>query len=210
MQRVQEISSWWAWNRGDGSAYAPSRIPAFWLRVAYRRWQDARDQFGPLADHAQHISPELVTHEAARRQRPEAETTARMIAATDASDWETLHYRLKAMGRLWQPWPHNRQIYGLVPFNTLQHDDAAALRATLDMACAHGELVPRLDGWQLRVVPQSLRGFLLMSCAADVAAKRRFRRCDQCHEWFPVARADAKFCSAVCRQAAHQSAKMEQ
>ena len=200
-------NSWWTWYRADGSRYAPSDIDGLWMRVADRRWMDAREQFGPLADHAGLIQqldtdPETgtVTHSATSRGQQAA-------ISADQSDWKVLHYRLKAMAKLWQPWPDNADIYCLSEFNPLQHADASALRATLELAAMDGELMPRLDGWRLRVVPRSLRGYLLMTCAADVADQRRFRRCANCNEWFGLARSDTKHCSQACRQAFYAARK---
>jgi hypothetical protein len=203
---VQE-NSWWTWVRGDGAPYAPSEIPALWLRVADRRWPDAGREFGPLADYGGLIrtldtNPDTgaVTGGVASHGRDAA-------IREDATGWKTLHYRLRAMAKLWQPAPDNPAIHRLIQFNVLQHADAIALRNTLSMAASDGELTPRLDGWHLRIVPQNLRGYLLMTCAADVAAHQRFRRCAHCNEWFALTRADAKHCSPACRQAFHQANK---
>ncbi len=200
-------NSCWTWYRADGSRYAPSDIDGLWKRVADRRWEDARDQFGPLADYAGLILKLNTDPDAGGVRGGETSPGEEAAIRADHSDWKLLHYRLKAMPKLWQQWPGNPDIYCLSEFNPLQHADASALRATLEMAAMDGELMPRLDGWRLRVVPRTLRGYLLMTCAADVAAQRRFRRCANCGEWFGVARTDTKHCSQACRQAFYAAGK---
>jgi hypothetical protein len=181
--------SWWTWARGDGTAYAPSAIDGLWRRVADRKWLDAQAEFGPLDD-----------YETLRRARG-----VEAVSREDATGWKTLHYRLRAMAKLWQPSAGEPAVHALTDFNPIQHADATALRHTLAMSAVDGELAVRLDGWHLRVVPASLRGYLLMTCAADVAKRQRFRRCGNCDEWFPVMRTDNRFCSNNCRQAHHQA-----
>jgi hypothetical protein len=196
--------SWWTWVQGDGTRYAA--VPELWRRVADRpRWQDARGEFGPLADHTAMIREIDTDPDTGARAYSAASRGQQAADRVDAGDWQILHGRLKAMARLWQPWSHNPEIFSLTRFNPLQHADAAALRATLEMAAVDGELSPRLDGWHLRVVPQTLRGFLLMTCAADVAAQQRFRRCTNCNEWFHVGRSDNRYCTNACRQAHHRT-----
>jgi hypothetical protein len=183
-------NSWWTWTRGDGAPYAAGAVPALWRRVADRRWQVAKDDFGWVEDYAQ-----------LDRLRPGA------ASRQNDSDWKLISYRLKAMAKLWQPSPEEPAIYQLGTFNPLQHEAANALRVTLGMAAQDGDLAVRLDDWTLRIVPRSLRGYLLMTCAADVAAHQRFRRCIVCNEWFPIQRTDARHCSNACRQAAHVANK---
>ena len=198
-------SSWWTWYRADGSRY--EAVPGLWMRVAARpRWQDARDEFGPVVDYDQQLPPSLFAEHAAREQRPKGEIATAVARKANNAGWQDLHRQLKAMAQLWQPQAHNPEVHYLVPFNPLQHGDAVALRFALEKAAVDGELAPRLDGFQLRVVPQSLRGFLAMTCAADLAAQQRYRRCANCGEWFPVDRADRRTCSNACRQAHHRSA----
>jgi hypothetical protein len=178
----------WTWRRGDGSEYVASAIPALWLRIADRKWpalssdkpyRDMLRDYGPLADEDDLVRP----------------------------DWKTLHHWLKGAARLWHPSADDPAIHCLNTFALPRDANARALRVSLDTAGMDGDLVPRLNEWRLEVMPLSLRGFLLMTSVADIAARQRFRRCDQCHEWFPVARTDARFCSNVCRQAAHLASK---
>jgi hypothetical protein len=121
------------------------------------------------------------------------------------SDWEGLLSLLKAIAGLWQPSRGDASVHALCLINPLQNADTSSLQAELAIAATHNEYAVRIDNWQMRIVPQSLRGYLLMTCATDVARFQRFRRCQNCNEWFPLQRADAKHCSLACRQAAYQA-----
>lgn len=203
---MREISVW-TWTGGDGARYAPGAVPALWRRIAdLPNGQDAKARYGLLADHGQHIDEKLFDPADVRAHGGAEKLFNHMVGATDHSDWRTLHYRLKAAAKLWQPEAENPQIFYLAPFSPLQHSDIAALRATTEMIFLDEELVLRLDGWRIVHVPLSLRAFLLAACVTDIGAKQRFRRCDHCQLWFPVSRNDQRFCTNVCRAAAHHAA----
>jgi len=206
-------NSAWTWRRYDGSEYAASEVPALWRRVADRdSVDDARDEFGPLLYPADLID-ELVLDSA---------DVSADVAQRDASAWGELHSQLRRVATLWRPAVFRAgegaagevladpTIHRLDSF-ALSHGRgsrvAALLRIQLETAIHDRDVLPELDGWHLRVVSQNLRGLLLMTCVADIAARRRFRRCAHCSEWFPIARTDARFCGTTCRQAAHAAAK---
>ena len=208
---MQEFSEW-TWRRSDRSEYNASAIPALWRRVTDRDWLAAQSEFGPLAYHDDLIralntdtQTGVVTYGTSSRGEKAA-------LFRDAENWQVLHNRLQHVAALWIPSTNDPTIHALDTFALERDRYAAALRvvvASIAGADGEGELVPALDGWHLRVKPQSLRALLLMDCVGDIAARQRFRRCDHCSEWFPVARADARFCSPSCRQATHIANKTE-
>ena len=57
-------------------------------------------------------------------------------------------------------------------------------------------------------VPGSLRDALWLQFAHAIACKIDYRPCDECHTWFElspkIARADKRYCSAICRNRAYQ------
>jgi hypothetical protein len=173
----------------------------------------------PLLDEGEEVSSEREYFERRLRDgdvellpdppREPDEARARAFAEmAGAHDWQALYGRLREVALLWEPEPRDRTVLRLGAVNPLQHGPASALHAMLAIAATDDEFAVRADGWQLRIVPKTLRGFLLMSCAADLGARQRFRRCDVCSEFFPVMRSDARFCTSACRQAAH-AAKQE-
>jgi len=203
---MQGLSKW-TWRRWDGSEYPAGRIPSFWRRVADRSQQEAQRDFGPLADY-QELIRDVDKREGGRRGADSA--GPRAAARHDWGDWEILHYRLKAVAKLWKPSATDAGVFELDRFDLQRNPDAAALRATLDMAIADDELLLRLEGWHLVTVPMSLRGLLLLGAVVDIAAAQRHRRCDQCNEWFPLRRNDQKFCGGKCRLQAHIAGRAEE
>jgi hypothetical protein len=189
---VQDFSTW-TWRRGDGSEYPAGQVSALWRRVADRTLEDAQLQFGELT------APRGREFFAGVTRSGEG-----FAAPDDASRWSGLHYLLGQVADLWVPMTEASEIHTLDTFRMSRDPAAEVLRIAVGQAAVGGEITPRLDGWRLEFRPRSLRAGLLMGVVADIAGRRRLRRCDACHEWFSFARSDARFCSSLCRAHAHK------
>jgi hypothetical protein len=190
----------WTWKRLDGSEYEAGGIPALWRRVADRpNPAAAQCEFGPL-DEAGFFAGESFA----------GGDFASPNDFAGQADWPALHGLLTSTANLWRPSAKAPEISDLDAFQ-LQRDPAVErLRVIASQVAVGGEITPRLEGWQLQFRPMSLRAGLVMGVVADIGGRRRFRRCDQCGEWFSFARTTARFCSSACRAAAHSAGKSEE
>jgi hypothetical protein len=186
----------WTWKRLNGSEYEAGAIPALWRRVVDRPDPvTAHNEFGPLAnDKAAFFAGDSFVGDS-------------FIGRDDLAEWQSLHQLLTQVARLWRVSAEAPEIYALDTFQLPRDPAIEKLRVAASQAAVQGEIAPRLVEWRLQLQPMSLRAGLLMGCVSDIADRRRFRRCDHCTEWFPLARSDARFCSSACRQAAHIAGK---
>lgn len=203
------ISSW-TWRRRDGTTYRG--FDALWRRIADRPWE--RDYFSdrPYADvFLQQFGPMTGGPWAMELQHiarfDDYDGTAREQVHHDTTAWKRIHRELVALAALWHPSPEDADIQTLDPLLLQGSEHAAYLRSELETASLAGELPLRLTGWEPRITPTSLRGYLLYTAVTSIGAEHRFRRCDQCREWFVISRADARYCSSACRKAAHLASK---
>lgn len=194
-----QMSKLWVWTapktieRSGGTIrfvgwrqYAPTRIPALWLRVAGLMsdlaksrdggWLEALREFGPLDD----VLDETARDEAQLRQ-----------------PWTRTIRHLDEVAMLWR----NEEGGGTW----------ALPAAPVSLARGYGRLLNELtrvaydqvqlvtDGPSLVPQPRTLDAFFWLTAAQAVREKHRFRRCERCEGWFSVQRADARFCTASCR-----------
>jgi len=168
------------WVRDSGERYDPSIVPAFWRRVADQpSWQDAQSQFGPL-DNV--VLPEIW-----------------------AENWQQMHTRLGTVTKLWRLSAEDSTLYQpIARIKVRQNAAAQSIHAALLAMISQRLLTVGIDfgTWRPELRADSLRAFLLADCATAIGEAVSYRRCGQCREWFTPGRADARFCSAACKQAA--------
>jgi hypothetical protein len=171
---------------GKLEPYDPAKIPALWLRVADlatdqgEGWLRALKMFGPIDD--------LFSEE------PEVEEVHRC-------PWVDTLDSLSVVAALWQEGEDG--VWALPAAPLAVRRGYATLQTELALL-AHGttrgrdlKIVPR--GLELAVEPTTLRAHLWLSAAASVRGRERFKRCEHCGLFFPIARMDTRFCSVRCR-----------
>ena len=201
-----EISEW-TWHRRDFRRYAAGAIPALWRRVADRNGAaEARNEFGRLATLGWYVDRFMVPSRPARD--PMTAQDLASIDELDVAEWQKILDLLAQIAGMWRPSVQTPEICEL-DTNRLNEPAAMWLLHEVDRTAREGDIAPQRAGWFLGIEPRTLRAALLIGCSSDIGDRRRFRRCDQCAEWFPLARTDARFCSAACRQAAHVASKVE-
>lgn len=90
-------------------------------------------------------------------------------------------------------------------------DAAVLFNATTQ---AHVRLRLNPDGRGLKIEPEDLATFMLVSVAAEIGGGAHWRACEYCGGWIDLRpdcrrRKDSRFCSNSCRVLAHQKAKRQ-
>lgn len=198
---MKQEDPWLIWNRWDDSPYEPP--PAMWLRALDRSCVQAAREFGHLAGHGPHLMDESGHWVDLDKFLTAEEIAGLPDGRNTVAYWKLMQGWLRPVAELWRPSRADPAVYCLSRFNPIQHAGVVRLKELLEGA----HLVTRRDGLRVRIVPQDLSSYLVMTCAADVADQTRFVRCRHCNEWSSIRRADNRFCSNACRQADYLARK---
>ena len=167
-----------------GALCEPAREPAVWRRIAalaslkdVEPWFLALTRYGPLIDTS--ISDR-------------DEQTERRL-------WEGAIEHLAEVAELWKETGEGSNLWEVPASTPIELEPGYRRLRTELRRIADGAVRLDVEGLELVPEPMTLDAFLWLAAAESARAGHRFKRCERCASWFSVQRADARFCSAVCR-----------